>query len=170
MIREGIILLRIQHFQQRAARITAVIVGKLINLIQHHNRIRNSASLDAFHDAARHRSNVCTAVSANFRFVARAAQTDADIFPVQRPGNALPDGSFAGTRRTYKQKNRAGLFLVQIHDRDLLQDTVFHFFQAIVIFIQNLCSFFQINRLHRLCLPGKASHEIKIIVQHPVLI
>ena len=48
----------------------------------------------------------------DFRFIADTAQADADIFPPQRPGNALPDAGFAGARSAYEQQDGTGLLPV----------------------------------------------------------
>ena len=39
VIREGVVLLRIQHFQQCAGRASVIGCGKLVYLIQHHDRV-----------------------------------------------------------------------------------------------------------------------------------
>ena len=109
-------------------------------------------------------------MSTDLCLVPDTAKTDSHIFTVQRFRNALSDTGLTGTRRTHEQQDRAGLFFIQCHYRKLLDDTVFYFFQTIVIFVQNLFCFLQINLGLFLCLPGKGSHKIQIIIQHTVFV
>ena len=88
MIRKGVILFQIQHFQQRAGRI-AVIAAllQLIDLIQDHDRVARASLLHAFKNIARHRADIGAAVSADLCFIMDAAQ--AHIFAPQRLSDAL---------------------------------------------------------------------------------
>ena len=142
MIRKTEILLRIQHLQKGAGRVAVIFPRQLIYLVQHDHRIGGAAALHALHDPPRHRADICTPVSADLRLVADAAQADADIFPVQRPGNTLADTGFPCTGGAHKQQDGAGLLSVQGHHRDLLDDTLLDLFQAVVLFIQHLLRLF----------------------------
>lgn len=83
MIGKTEILFRIQHLQQSAGRIAVILPRQLIHLIQNHNRIGGTAPLDALHDPPRHCAYVSATVSADLSLIPDAAQTDADVFPVQ---------------------------------------------------------------------------------------
>ena len=106
MICKASILFRIQNLKKSTGRITAVILGELIHLIQYHNRISGTASLHSFHDPTRHSSYVSSSVPTDFRFIPDSPKTDPNIFAMKSPCNALPDTGLAGTRRSYEQKDR----------------------------------------------------------------
>ena len=103
MVCKASVLLRIQHFQKSTCRITAVIFGKLVHLIQYHNRICGSAPLHSFHNPAWHSTYVGSSVSSNFRFITDSTKTDTHVFTVKRTGNTLSDTGFSSSRCTYKQ-------------------------------------------------------------------
>ena len=169
MIREGAILLRVQNLQQRAGRIAVVIANKLVHLVQNHNRILRSGPLHALHDPAGHGADIGSAVSANLCFVTHTAQTDADILTSQRPCDALPDAGLAGTGSAHEEQDRAGLLPIQLHNCQLLDDSLLHLLQAVVILIQNLLRLHKIHILHGFRLPGKRSHKVQIVIEHAVL-
>ena len=146
VVRKGIVLFRIKHLQKGARRIAAVIFGEFIYLIQYDNRIGRSAALNALHDPARHGSDIGPPVSANLRLIPDAAQTDSCVGPSKGSGNALSDTCLSGSRCTGKQKDRAGLFLVQEHNGNLLDNPLLDLLQAVVVFIQNPLCLIQIYR------------------------
>ena len=169
MIREAEVLLRIQHLEECAGRIAAELLPQLVHLIQNHHGVGNSAPLHALHDPAGHGSDIGPSVSADLCLIADTAQTDPDILPSQRLRNALADGGFSGTGGTHKQQDGTGLFLPETHDRQLLQDTLLHLLQAIMIRIKHFLCMGKIDLLCLRLLPGKRGYEIQIIIQHAVL-
>ena len=145
MVCKAVVLLRVQHLQKRAGRVTAVILCQFVHLIKDHDRIIRSASLHPLHDPAGHSPHVRPSVSSDLRLIPDPAQADPHIFPVQGLCNALSDTCLAGTGRSHKQENGTGLFFVQSHDCNLLDDPVFYFFQAVMLFIQNVFRLLQID-------------------------
>ena len=168
MIGKCIVLFRIQHFQQSAGRIAVIRSGKLVHLVQHHNRIGSAALLDPVHNPARHCADVGPAMSADIRLIAHPAETDPHILPLQGMGNASADAGFACARRTDKQKNGAGLFALQIHHGNLFNHAALDLFQAVMIRFQNLPRFLEVNRFGFRFLPIQRGHKIQIVIQHAV--
>ena len=162
------ILFRIQHFQKGAGGITVVSAGKLVHLIQNHYWVGNSASLDPIHNPSRHGPDIGAAVPSDLRLIPDAPQADPHIFPLQCPGYALADAGLSGSGSAHKQKNGTGLFLIQRHHSNLLDDPLFGLFQSKMIFIQNLSGLGQINGNRFFLFPGKAGNKIQIIIKHAV--
>ena len=165
VVRKGVVLFRIQHFQQSAGRVAVVGHPELVHFIQYNNRIGSPALLDPVHDSARHRSDIGSPVSADVCFIPHTAQADTYILPLQRSGNGAADAGLSGTRCTDKQQDGTGLFPVQVHDRNLLQDPVLDLFQSVMIFIQNPGCPVDIDPRHPGLLPVQAGQEIQIVVQ-----
>jgi len=138
MIGKTEILLRIKDFQQRTCRISAVIMGQFIYLIQHHHRIRTAAALHALHDTSRHCSDISSSVTTDLSLIPDTAKTDPHIFPVQCFGNTLADTGLTSARCTDKKQDRTRLLLIQCHHRNLLHNTLFYFFQTVMLLIQHL--------------------------------
>ena len=144
VICKAVVLFRIQYLQKGTCRVSAIILCELIHLIQHHDRVLDTASFHTLHDPARHGTYIRPPVASDLSLVTDAAQADPHIFPVQGFGYALPDTGLACSGCSHKQQNGTGLFFIQSHNCYLLDDPVFYLFQAIVLLIQDLLRFLQI--------------------------
>ena len=145
MVRKCAVLLGIKDFQQCAGRIAAVVFGKFVDFVQHHDRVGYAASLHGFHNPAWHRPHVSPAVSADLGFIPDTAETDPHVLSPERAGDTLSDAGLAGAGSSDKEENGAVLFSIQSHDRKLLDDAVFYFLKPVVVLIQYLFRPFQIN-------------------------
>ena len=118
------VLLGIQHLKQCRRRIAVVGRADLVDLIEHHNRVRRAGLRDAVHDSAWHCADVRPSVAADISLIADAAEAHADIFASEGPRDAAADARLARAWRADEEKNRALLLLLQVHDRDLLNDSL----------------------------------------------
>ena len=168
MVCKGVILFRVQYLQQGAGRVSAVVSCQLVHFIQHHNRVRGAAAFHAFHNPAGHGSHISPSVATDFCFIPDSAQTDTHIFSPQSLSNTLANTGFTGTRRSYKEQDRAGLLSVQGHNGKLLDNSFFYLFQAVMVLIQNLFCFFKVDFAHTGCLPGKGCDKVQIIIKHTI--
>ena len=166
VIGKGIVLLRIEDLEKGARRITVEGARELVDLVEHHDRIRHAGLRDAIHDTTRHRADIGTTVAADIRLIAYATEGNAHVLAVQRLRDGLADRGLTGTRGTDKDEDGAGLGLPEIHHRDLLDDTLLHLLHAEMLLIEDLLGLGEIDGLRRFLLPGKAGHEIEIIVEH----
>ena len=166
VIRKGVVLLGVKDFKQGAGGISVVGDAELVHFVQYHDGVGDAALFNAVHDPAGHRADVGPAVAADVSFVAHAAKAHTHIFPVQSLCDALSDTGLAGARSADEQKDRARLLLFEIHDGDLLDDALLHFFESEMIFLQNGFGFGQIDCLRLLLLPGQTCDKIQIVVQH----
>ena len=80
MIHEREILFRIQNFQERRPRITTKIHSKLVDFIQHENRIVGARLVQSLNDTTGQRADVRSPMTAYFRLVAHPAKRDAHEF------------------------------------------------------------------------------------------
>ena len=102
VIDECMVLLGIEHFQQRGCRIAAKIHPHLVNLVEQEQRIPHADLGHVLQNLAGHRSNVGAPVPANFRLVAHSAERHAHELSVGRARNRLPERGFAHPRRPYQ--------------------------------------------------------------------
>ena len=112
MIRKGIVLLRIQYLQQGCCRVSIIGGGKLIYLIQYHNRVGNSRLMDTVHNSSGHSPQIGSSMTSNIRLISNTAQTYPDIFSAKSLGNALSDTGLSRSGSTYKEKDGTGLLLL----------------------------------------------------------
>ena len=81
MVIECVVLLRVKHFEKRRSRIAPEVVSEFVELIQHENRVGTPCLFHSLDDASRQSPDIGSAVSADFRFVAHAAEGHSDEFP-----------------------------------------------------------------------------------------
>jgi hypothetical protein len=74
VIGERVVLLRVQHLEQRGARVTAEVVSDLVHLVHHEHRVDRAGLFHALDDLPGKRADVRTAVTANGGLVVHAAQ------------------------------------------------------------------------------------------------
>ena len=169
MVGEAVILLRIQHFEQRARGIAVEACRELIHLVEHHDRVRDAALLDAVHDAPCHRADVGSPVTADIRLVAHTAETHADILSAERARNRSAYAGLARAGCADKEQNGAGLLSLERHHRNLLQNAILHFFETEVILVQHLLRRREVNRRRCLLLPREIRHIVEVIIEQAAL-
>ena len=80
--------------------------------------------------------DVGAAVAANLRLVPHAAERDADEFPPQRVGHALAQRRLAHAGRADEAEDRPLDLLLELDDRDELEQAVLHLAQAEMLFVE----------------------------------
>ena len=160
------ILLAVQHLQKGRGRISSVIGGHLVDLIQKHQGIGRARLAHGLRDPSRHGSHISLPVSPDLRLVMDSAQADPDIFLSQRPGHRPGDGSLSGSRRAHQAENRAGALLGQSAHRQIFQHPLLYLLQAVMILFQDLLRMGQILVVLGHLFPGQLQHRLNISPQH----
>ncbi len=108
MVAERVVLRRVEHLQQRRARITPVVGADLVDLVQQHNGIHRAGLADRAHDAAGQRPDVGATVPADLGLVAHAAEGHPDELAAQGAGHGLTQRRLADARGTRQHQHRTG--------------------------------------------------------------
>ena len=74
VIVECLVLLGIQHLEQRRRRIPAIVGAELVDLVEQDHRVHDFGATHRLDDTSGHRPDVRAAMAANLRFVANAAE------------------------------------------------------------------------------------------------
>jgi hypothetical protein len=74
MVRERVVLLRIEHFEQGGARIAAEVVTDLVDLVHHEDGVDGAGLFHALDDLTGERADVRAPVPANGGFIVHAAE------------------------------------------------------------------------------------------------
>ena len=106
MIDKSAVLRAVQYLEKRRRRIALVVASELVHLIEKHQRVGCSRLDHSLDDASRKGCDIGSAVSADLRLIAHAAEADADILAVHGLRDALRDRGLAGSGRSYKAKDR----------------------------------------------------------------
>ena len=169
VVKKGVVLFRIQDLQQSRRNIAAKILPDLVDFIQDHDGVGTARFFDALDNTTRHSANIGSAVTADGGLVVDTAQTHADIFPAQGPGNAFAQGSFANPRRSDQKQNRSLHIGLEFEDRQVFQNTVFDFFESVMIRVQDFLSSFEVKAVFGHRVPRQFQQQFDIIQNHTVI-
>ena len=162
MIPERIVLLTVQNFQQCRRRISLIVIAHFIDLVQQQQGILNARLPDGVRDPSRHGAHICLAMSTDLRLVTDTAQTDTNILLVKRLRNAPRHGRLAGSRRSYQTDDRTASLSSQNTYRQILQYTLLHLLQSVVLCIQNLPGARQVFAVLRRLIPRQFQQRFNI--------
>ena len=74
IVAERVVLLGIEHFEQRRAGIALDAGAELVDLVEHHDAVARAGLADRLDDVARQRADIGAAMAADFRLVMHAAE------------------------------------------------------------------------------------------------
>ncbi len=77
MVREGAILLGVEHLEKRRRWVAAEVAAELVDLVEHEDGARRAGLLHPLDDLPRKRADIGAAVPADLRFVVRSAERHA---------------------------------------------------------------------------------------------
>ncbi len=166
VVLERIILLRIQHLQQRRRRVAAEVRGHLVDLIQHDHRVLRPGLLHRLNNLSRQRSNVRPAMSANLRLIAHATQRQPHKLSPRRLRNRHPQRRLTYARRSNEAQNRSLRILHQLPHRKKFQDAILDLLKPVVIFIQHRLRVLDRTNFLRPLLPRYRQQPVQIVPAH----
>lgn len=166
MVVERVVLLRIEHFQQRRRRIATEVHRHLVDLVEHEQRVLAADLVEVLHDAARHRTDVGTAVATDLGLVAHAAQRHAHELAVGGLGDGLAQRSLAHARRPDQAQDRAlHLLHARLH-RQVFKDALLDLLQAVVVGVEGVLRGLQVLAHLAALLPRHAQQPLQVVAHH----
>src|SRR5262249_6209138 len=106
VVAEGVVLLGIEHLEERRRGIALDAPPELVDLVEHHHAVAAAGLAKALNDVAGERADIGAAMAADLGLVMDAAQADADEFPVHRAGDRLAERGLANAGRTDEAEDR----------------------------------------------------------------
>src|SRR2546425_5766128 len=191
VVRERVILGRIQHLEQRGGRVSLERDAELVHLVEQEHGVCRARLLHPLDDATGHRAHVGPAVAADVRLVAGAAQRDAHVGPAHRAGDRFGDRRLADAGRADEQENvpllfvvlvplrsapllgrgllrgcRGGFALPQLAHRQEFEHLVLDVLQAVVVLLEDLGRALQVERFVGPCAPRQLRHGLEVGPDH----
>ena len=136
MVDKGIVLLAVEHLQQRGGRIALVVRAELVDLVEDQQRIARAALSKRIDDTSGHRGDVGAAVTADLGFIPYAAQGDAVAFSADGFADRGRDRGLADTGRSDKADDLSLGFVAQFAHGELFDDTLLDFIETVVIGVE----------------------------------
>ena len=166
MVPEGVVLLAVQHLQQRAGGVPPHVAGQLVDFVQHHQRIHGPAVDQRVNNAARHGADVRFPMAPDVRLVPHAAQAQPGQLAVHGLGHRDGDGGLAHPRRAHQADDLPLGFRVDLPHRHVFQNPLLHLVQAVVIPVQNIPGLCHVRPVPGLLIPGHIQAYVQIIADH----
>src|SRR5262249_45585786 len=138
VIRERVVLLRIEDLEERRRRVAAEVVTDLVDLVHHEDRVDGARLLHALNDLPRERADVRAPVTADRRLVVDAAERDAVELASERARDGPAERRFADTGRTNEAKDRPLLVLLQLANGEVLEDALLDLLETVVVLVEYL--------------------------------
>ena len=162
MIGERAVLLRVEHFEQSARRVAAKIRAHLVNLVEQDDGVVRLHAAQRLNDSPRQRAHVGAAVPTNLRLVAQSAQRDARELPPQRVGDALAQRGLAHAGRADEAKERSLQILLQLEDRDEVQQPLLHLLQPVMLLVEDALGGLDVDGVLGRFAPGQSKNPVEI--------
>ena len=163
MVAEGEVLLGIEHLEQGRRGIAPEVGPDLVDLVHHEDGVVGPGAPDALDDPTRHGPDVGAAVSSDLGLVADSAQRHPDELPSQGAGDAPAEGRLAHAGRTDEAEDGPLDLLGEGADGQVLEDALLDLHQPVVVFIQDLLGFPQVEIIHRALVPGDREHPVEVV-------
>ncbi|MNS62425.1 hypothetical protein D3C72_954870 [compost metagenome] len=160
------VLFRIQHFKQCRSRIATHVGRHLVDFVQQEQRVFHPDLGHFLDQFTRHRADVGTTVTANFRFVTHAAQRHTHILATGRFGDRLSQRGFTYARRPHQTQDRPFDFAYAALYCEILKNTVLDSLQAIVIDIEHFLRFNQVFFNLAARIPRHLQHPVDVTTNH----
>ena len=163
VIVERVVLLRIEHFEQRRRRIAAEVHRHLVDLVEHEQRIARADLGQVLDDAARHRADVGAAMAADLRFVAHAAERHADELAVRRLRDRLAERGLADAGRADQAQDRALHLVHALLHGEIFEDAFLDLLEAEMIGVEHFLRALQIAAHLGPLLPRHAEQPVDVV-------
>src|SRR5262249_42169414 len=107
-------------------------------------------------------SNVSAPMPAQFRFVVKPAQAGALKFAPHSTGNRFTEGRFTDTGRPNQAENWRPRLRIELEHGEMLEDALLDFFQAIVVFVEDLAHALKLDGIGRTFAPGQFQDQFEV--------
>ena len=161
-----IVLLRVEHLEQRRRRVSAVVAAKLVDLIEHHDGVHAAGDGQTVDDAAGHRADVRLAVAADLRLIVHAAEGDARELAVRGMGNAHGDARLARARRADQTQHAALDIGRELAHGQIFRDAVLDLFEAEMLIVEHFARGAHIEPFLGAGVPRHLEADVQIIADN----
>ena len=138
VVLEGVVLLGVEHLEQRRRRVAAEVGPDLVDLVEDEHRVLALGAAQALDDLARQRADVGAPVAADLGLVAHAAEAQAVELAAERRGDGLAEAGLADARRADEAQDRALDVGLHLAHRQVLEDAVLDLLEVVVVVVEDL--------------------------------
>ncbi len=163
VIGEGVVLFRIEHFQQRRGGIAAEVHRHLVHFVEEEDRVDRAGLLHPLDDLAGEGADVRAAVAADLGLVADAAEGEADELASGGAGDRLRQRGLPYARRADEAEDRPLGLLHELAHGQELENALLDLIEAVVVLVEDLLGQVDVLDLFRRLLPGDGDEPFDVI-------
>src|SRR6476646_4837356 len=134
---EGVVLLRVQNFEQSRSRIAAEIRAHLVDLVEQEQRVDLLRLAHRLNDLAGHRTDIGAPVAPDLGLVAHAAEAHAHEFAAGGARHRLAERGLAHAGRADQAQDRTFQHVGPVLHREILDDAVLDLLEAVMVLIED---------------------------------
>ena len=165
VVAEGVVLLGVEHLEQRRARVAAEVGADLVHLVHHEDRVVGARLVDALDDAAGHRADVGAPVAADLGLVLDPAQGEAHELAAQGAGDGPPEARLAHAGRAHEAEERPLRLLLELAHRQVLDDALLDLLEAVVVLVEDPLRLLEVEVVLGGLAPGQRHHPVEPVAQ-----
>ncbi|KAF5052999.1 hypothetical protein DSECCO2_402880 [anaerobic digester metagenome] len=163
VVRERVVLLGVEDLEEGARRVAGVGDGEFVDLVEDEDRVLRPGLLHPLDDPAGERPDVGPPVPPDLCLILDAAEADPDVLPPQCVGDALAEARLPGAGRAGEEEDRALLLLLELHDREVLDDPLLDLLEPVVVALEHLPGLVDVDDLLLLDRPGEVEQEVEVV-------
>ncbi len=168
IVAERVVLLRIEHFEQRRARIALDAGAELVDFVEHHHAVARTGLADRLDDVAGQGADVSAAMAADFRLVVHAAKRHTHEFPAHGARDRLAERGLADARRADKAEDRRLALRRELAHGEILDDPPFDLVEIVMVLVEDAAGFDDVDRLRFGQRPRQFDQPVEIAAHHAV--
>ena len=164
VVEERVVLLGIEHFEQRRRRVAAEVHRHLVDFVEQEHRVHRPGLLHHLDDLAGEGADVGAAVAADLRLVAHAAERQPHELAVHRARSTWRARS-CRLREARERQDRRLRLLDQRADGEELEDAVLDLLEPVVVLVEDLLGALQVAALLGLLVPGHGDQPVEVVAR-----
>src|SRR5215475_7536174 len=163
MVVEGVVLLGIEHFEQRRRRVAAEIRAHLVDLVEQEQWVRRLRLAHRLDDLAGHRTDIGAPVTADFGLIAHAPERHAHEVAAGRAGDRLAERSLADAGWPHEAQDRAGQLVGALLHGEIFDNPLLDLLQAEVIVVEDLLGKLEVLLDLGLLVPRDREQPVEVV-------
>ena len=168
VVAERVVLLRVEHFEQRRARVALDARADLVDLVEHHDAVARPGLADALDDVAGQRADIGAPVAADLGLVMHAAEADAHELAAQRLGDRLAERGLADAGRPDEAQDRRLAARRELQHRQVFDDPALDLVEPEMVGVEDAPRLGDVDRRRLGQRPGQLDQPVEIGPDHAV--